>query len=265
MGQPIGILDSGVGGLSVASKIFTHLPHEEILYFGDTANVPYGDKTPQQLRAIVFRILDFFQSRDAKAVVMACNSSSAIVLDDARMRYPMPIFGVIEPAIREALTRSRQKRIGLIANLVTVSSGAHQRMMTRISGNGVRIHPQACPQLVPLVEEGILTGQEADRVLMEYLHPLEARGIDTLILGCTHYPFLEESIRKILGKEVAIIDPAEHTALSLRDMLREKGMERDAGEPSRHEFMVSGDPERFREIGSRLLGRPLGEVKKAPV
>jgi glutamate racemase len=264
MGQPIGILDSGVGGLSVASRIFTHLPHEEILYFGDTANVPYGDKTPEQLRGLVFRILDFFQSKNAKAVVMACNSSSAIVLEDARLRYDMPIFGVIEPAIREALAASRQKRIGLIANLVTVSSGAHQRMMTRISGNGVRIHPQACPQLVPLVEDGVLTGELAEQVLREYLHPLEERGIDTLILGCTHYPFMEESIRKILGNDVTIVDPAEHTALSLRDMLKERGIEREKSEPS-HEFLVSGDPARFREIGSRLLGRPLGEVKKAPV
>jgi len=260
MNRPIGISDSGVGGLSVASRIFTHLPHEEVLYFGDTANVPYGEKTPEQIRTLVFRILDFFLSRDAKAVVMACNSSSALVLEDARKQYPLPIIGVIEPAIKEALRVSPGKKIGLIANAVTVKSGAHQTMMTKISMNGIRILPQACPKLVPLVEQGLLEGPEAESALSEYLIPLENGGMDTLILGCTHYPFLVKTIQKVLARDVRLVDPSEYTALALKEILMAQNSMRDSGS-CRHQFYVSGDPQPFMEVGSVLLGRPLEGVR----
>lgn len=262
---PIGISDSGVGGLSVVSKMFTHLPGEEILYFGDTAHVPYGEKSPEEIRHLVFRILDFFRSRHAKAVVMACNTSSAIVLEEARERYDMPIIGVIEPAIREALRVSRGKKIGLIANGVTASSGVHQKLMTKISGNGVRVLPQACPRLVPLVENGILSGAATDDALAEYLRPLQEKEIDTLILGCTHYPFLESAIRRMLDTPVNLVDPSELTVLSLKEILRARNLQRSSEKPCSHSYYVSGDPEQFREVGSMLLGTSLSRVSKTEI
>jgi glutamate racemase len=265
MNAPIGISDSGVGGLSVVSKMLTHLPEEEILYFGDTAHVPYGEKSPEEIRHLVFRILDFFSSRHAKAVIMACNTSSAIVLEEARQKYDMPIIGVIEPAIREALRVSRGKKIGLIANGVTASSGVHQKLMTKISGNGVRVLPQACPRLVPLVENGILSGTATDDALAEYLRPLQDHGIDTLILGCTHYPFLESSIRKLLDTPVNLVDPSELTVLSLKEILQEKNLQRISTKPCNHTFYVSGDPGQFREVGSMLLGTSIPRVNKTEV
>ncbi|MDQ7825658.1 MAG: glutamate racemase [Candidatus Eremiobacteraeota bacterium] len=260
MKGPIGILDSGVGGLSVASRILAHLPCEEIVYFGDSANVPYGEKKPETIRKLVYRIIDFFVSQKAKAVVMACNSSSALVLEHARKRYAMPIVGVIEPAIQEALRVSRKKSIGLFANAVTVASGAHQETLTRISRNGVKIVPQACPHLVPLVEEGQLWGEETERVLREYLCPIEKSGTDTLILGCTHYPFLEETIRALLSTPLNIIDPGELTALTLKEILGQAGLLSANKEKVSHRFYVSGDAGKFRQVGSKLLGRPLMEV-----
>ncbi len=265
MNTPIGISDSGVGGLSVASKIFEHLPNEEILYFGDTANVPYGEKSPEEITKLVYRIIDFFISKQVKAVIMACNSSSAIVLEEARKHYDIPIIGVIEPAIREALRVTTGKRIGLIANNVTVSSGAHQRHMTRISGNGVRVLPMACPQLVPLVEQGILTGSMAEEALSEYLRPLQAKGIDTLILGCTHYPFMQEAMRKILKNPVSIVDPSDLTAREMKELLAQNDMERSSETPARHTYYVSGDPETFRHTAEILLGRTMDDVIKAEV
>ncbi|MGV8122250.1 MAG: glutamate racemase [Candidatus Xenobiia bacterium LiM19] len=263
--EPIGISDSGVGGLSVASKIMAHLPSEEILYYGDTANVPYGEKSPEQIKKLVFRIVDFFMSCRVKAVVMACNSSSALVLDDARKHYDVPIIGVIEPAVREALRISPGKKIGLIANAVTVKSGAHQSMITNISRNGVRIAPMPCPRLVPLVEQGRLEGLEAESAVREYVLPLEAQGIDTLILGCTHYPFLEKTINKVLKRPIYIVDPAEFTALKLRDILASIDRRSDNEAPVNHRFYVSGDPEPFKTVGSMLLGRPLDSVSRLDI
>lgn len=260
MDAPIGISDSGVGGLSVVSKVFSHLPNEEILYFGDTANVPYGEKSPAEIKRLVYRILDYFVARKVKAVIMACNTSSALVLEEARKSYSLPIIGVIEPAIIEALRVSHGKKIGLIANVATVESNAHQKTMTRVSGNGVRVLPMACPGLVPLVEKGMLSGAEPEQALQGYLRPLEMSGIDTLILGCTHYPFLEQSIRKILSNPICIIDPAELTALSMKKLLEEHRMERNSREAGRHKFVVTADPERFRIVGSKLLGTPIEEV-----
>ncbi len=265
MKEPIGISDSGVGGLSVASKIMKHLPSEEILYFGDTANVPYGEKSPGEIRKLVFRILDFFMSSHVKAVVMACNSSSALVLEDARKHYEVPIIGVIEPAVREALRISPGRKIGLIANAVTVKSGAHQTMITNISRNGVRIAPMPCPKLVPLVEQGLLEGQAAESAVKEYVSPLEDQGIDTLILGCTHYPFLEKTINRTLKRPVYIVDPAELTALELKEILTSLDKRADNGVPVNHRFYVSGDPEPFKTVGSLLMGRPLEGVSSIDI
>lgn len=259
--KPIGISDSGVGGLSVVSRVMELLPRERIVYFADTAHVPYGDKSPEQIRGYVYRILEFFLKRRVKAVVFACNSSSALVLPEVCDRFPVPILGVIEPAVRVTLAQSRNGRLGLIANEATVKSGAYQKAV-EICGNGVRLFSSPCPKLVPLVERGEVAGREARDALSEYLEPLKESRIDTLILGCTHYPFLKGLIAEILGEDVSIIDPAEQVARDLRMLLSDRGLlgENPPGRLAR--FFVSGDPVSFREIASRLLGRSIEHIKK---
>ncbi len=265
MVSPIGLLDSGVGGLSVASRILDILPNEEILYFGDTANLPYGEKSPQQIKEFVFAIIDFFVRQNVKAVVMACNSSTAIALDEAKIRYSIPVIGVIDSGIEEALRLGNHKEVGLFANSVTVASGAHQKALTRISGNGVRIVGQACPKLVPLVENGQLACSEADIAVKEYLNTISNSNADTLILGCTHYPFLEDTIKKIAGDGLKIINPAHLTARTLQALLTEKGLLNPRGTAVNHRYFVSGDPEKFRILGSSLLGKNIDRVETSKI
>ncbi len=260
MAAPIGILDSGVGGLSVTAEIFKQLPFEEILYFGDTANLPYGEKTPEQIKQLVFSIIEFFVANGVKAIVMACNSSTAIVMEEALKIYNMPIIGVIEPAIKEALRIGKTEEVGLFANAVTVASGAHQKILSLFSGNGARIIGKACPKLVPLVEKGLVTGKETEDAICEYINDIKNSSADTLILGCTHYPFLSETIKKIAGDGIKIVDPALETASRLREVLTTNHLLNPEGTHVRHRFMVSGNPDSFRILGSKLLGFNIDNV-----
>ena len=260
--SPIGLLDSGVGGLSVACEIFKILPNEQIYYFGDTANLPYGNKTPQQIKSYVFSVIDFLMESGVKAIVMACNTSTALVLEEAKNKYNIPIIGVIDPGIEESLKVGKQEEVGLFANEATVLSGAHQRAMTRISGNGVRIVGKACPELVPLVESGQILGELAEKALSEYLETILKSSADTLILGCTHYPFLEDTLKKIAPKDLKIINPAALTASKLKSILEDEDLINNSDERFVHHYMVSGDADTFRKIGSKLLGFDIGEVEK---
>ena len=258
--SPIGVLDSGVGGLSVASEIFEALPDERILYFGDTANLPYGNKTPQQIRSYVFSIIDFFLENKTKAIVMACNTSTALVLEEAKNRYDIPIIGVIEPGIKEALKICKKNEVGLFANEATIASGAHQKLMAEISGNSVKIVGQACPKLVPLVESGNTYGEETVKALNEYLETIRSSSADTLILGCTHYPFLGKKLQEIAGNDFKIINPAKLTVQRLKSLLEEKSLLNLKTSHLEHRYVVSGCAESFRKTGSSLLGFDIGWV-----
>lgn len=261
MAAPIGILDSGIGGLSVASKIMQYLPNEEILYFGDTANVPYGEKTPEEIKYLVFSVMDYLMDHNVKAIVMACNTSSALVLEHAKKRYNVPVIGVIDSSAAETVRLAKTGRVGLFANTATVASGAHQKAIDKIAHRNIRVVGQACPKLVPLVERGITQGPEAEQVIREYLRPIEESGADTLILGCTHYPFLQGVIRKVAKKGLKIVDPAELTAKKLRGLLLIYEMMNNKTIQPRHRFIVSGQAEPFRQVGSQVMGRGLSIVE----
>lgn len=256
----IGVFDSGVGGLTVASAISKTLPNEKICYFGDTAHVPYGDRTPEEIIRFVNDIIDFLMTREIKAMVMACNTSSAVVLPRLNGRVKVPVMGVIETASREALKTSSNHRIGVVANPVTVGSGAYVKTIKKISTNGTSVHQSPCKRWVPLIEAGRVTGEEVEEIIRQDVTPLIDAKIDTLILGCTHYPYFVPSLKKVMNHGIKIVDPAESTALQLKEILLERGILSDMENP-RHEFFSSGDPVSFRETGSRFFGKDLGEVK----
>jgi glutamate racemase len=253
---PIGIFDSGLGGLTVASAIFHRLPHDSTIYFGDTARVPYGPKSPKTVRRYSREILAWLLDQGVKAVVVACNTSTAHALDELRAVSAVPVIGVIEPGARAAVRESRLGPIGVIGTAGTVASGAYVRAIHAI--DPVReVRQQACPLFVPLVEEGWFEHDAAELVAREYLAPLEAARVDTLVLGCTHYPLLKPLFRRVLGDAVVQIDSAEETATALRDALTGRGLEAPADVEPFHRFAVSDDAGRFLEVGGRFLGARL--------
>lgn len=260
MNTPIGILDSGIGGLSVLTEINSVLPEEKIIYFGDTANLPYGNKTPAQIQKFVFDILKFFKQKKVKAVVMACNTSSALVLDKARPCFDFPIIGVIEPAVREALKVIRTSQVALFANAATIESGVYDKIMKKYSDNKISVVGKACPYFVSFVESGIFSGAEVDRVVKRYLSAFDNVNADTLILGCTHYPFLEPAIKKADAGRFKLINPAHATALELADILKDKNLENLSGLTPDYKFYVTAQPEKFTETASQLLNKKIDQA-----
>ncbi len=251
-GRAIGIFDSGVGGLTVARLIFSHLPEQEIIYFGDTAHVPYGSRSPRELIKFGDQIVSFLIGLGARVVIAACNTSSSVSLPFLREKYDLPILGMVEPGAKAALEATKNKRVGVIATEATVRSGAYPRAL-RLFDAGVEVFMQACPRFVPLVEAGKLDTPEAREAAAEYLEPLRRAGIDTLVLGCTHYPFLAPVIAEILGPGVKLVDPAEETVKELIALLGGEGSSRSSRNP-RHRFYASGSPRSFYTAGRQFLG-----------
>ncbi|KKM08990.1 glutamate racemase [Clostridiales bacterium PH28_bin88] len=252
---PLGVFDSGVGGLTVAGEIFRQLPAEEIVYLGDTAHVPYGPRAVEELIGFADEIVDFLISQGAKAIVDACNTTSSVALEFLLSKYDIPIIGVVEPGVKAALRHTVSGRVGVIATEATIMSAAHRRKVQQLEP-AVQVYGQACPLFVPLVESGETNSGKVRQVAREYLAPLMDQGIDTLILGCTHYPFLVPVLKEVLGPDVNLVDPAWETVRQLGRLLEEKGLTgRDKGTVSpQHRFYVTGAVEPFREVGQRLLG-----------
>ncbi|MGD7001941.1 glutamate racemase [Corynebacterium halotolerans] len=261
---PIGIFDSGVGGLTVARTIMDQLPHESIIYLGDTANGPYGPLPIAEVRQHATRIADELVERGCKMLVIACNTASAAFLRDARERYDVPVVEVIQPAVRRAVATTRNGRVGVIGTVGTIKSGAYQDMFA--ANPNVQVHAQACPSFVDFVERGITTGRQILGVAEAYLEPLQSSGVDTLVLGCTHYPLLSGVIQLAVGEGVTLISSSEESAkavvreLSLRDLLAEPGEQ----EPTRV-FESTGDPEIFEKLSARFLGPGLDHAVKSPI
>ncbi len=256
---PIGIFDSGFGGLTVARAVLDQLPHEPVLYLGDTARQPYGSKPIGEVREYALECLDHLVDKGVKALVIACNSASAAVLRDARERYPVPVAEVIFPATRRAVAATRNNRVGVICTEATRASMAYVDAFA--AAPQVRLTAQACPRFVELVERGVTSGPEALAVARIYLGPLLDDGIDTLILGCTHYPLLTGVIAYVLGDSVTLVSSAEETAKDVYAMLLRNGLERSPGRPPpEHRFLTTGQPGEFREIGQRFLGPELDVV-----
>jgi glutamate racemase len=256
---PIGIFDSGFGGLTVARAVLDQLPHEPVLYLGDTARQPYGQKPIGEVREYALECLDHLVDQGVKALVIACNSASAAVLRDARERYPVPVIEVIHPATRRAVAASRTGRIGVICTRATAESMAYEDAFT--AAPHVILHTQACPRFVDFVEAGVTSGPELLAVAHEYLDPLTSYGVDTLVLGCTHYPLLTGAVSYVMGDGVTLVSSAEETAKDVYGLLVRHGLERDPALPTpEHRFLTTGQPEEFARIGRRFLGPELESV-----
>ncbi len=257
---PVGIFDSGLGGLTVAHALFERLPGESTLYFGDTARVPYGPKSADTVRRYSLEILDWLVRQRVKAVVVACNTSTAHALADLERAAPVPVIGVIEPGARAAAAAAHGRPIGVIGTAGTIGSGAYASALARLAP-GVEVHGRACPLLVPLVEEGWFSHPATRLIADEYLAPLRAVGVGTLVLGCTHYPLLTPLLQEAAGPEVILIDSARETARTVAAALEAAGLLAPPGAPVVHRFAVSDDPERFAAVGARFLGERLGEAE----
>lgn len=264
--QPIGIFDSGVGGLTVMSELIRQLPKESIIYFGDNQHVPYGQRSLSEVRSFVFQIITYLQSQNVKLVVIACNTATAAGLVEAQQHFSLPIVGVIEPGARGAVMATKNRRIGVIGTEGTIASGAYVKAIKALDA-GATVYAVACPKFVEIIESGIV--HQADmfppstyEVAERYLEPLLKEEIDSLILGCTHYPFLKDILYDICGNKVALISSAEETAAEVEAILKRKGRLREADGRPKYRFMATGDTERFRLLGSRFLGRGIEVVKK---
>jgi glutamate racemase len=248
---PIGIFDSGFGGLTVARSVIDQLPHESVLYVGDTARAPYGPKPIAEVREYALECLDHLVEQGVKALVIACNSASAAMLRDARERYDVPVTEVILPATRRAVAASRTGRIGVICTRATAESMAYDDAFA--AAPHVELHTQACPRFVPFVEAGITSGDELLAAAHDYLDPLTSAGVDTLILGCTHYPLLTGVISYVMGDNITLVSSAEECAKDVYRMLTSTGLIRESGEPT-YRFLTTGAPDNFETIGRRFLG-----------
>jgi glutamate racemase len=254
---PIGILDSGLGGLTVARAIYERLPGESTIYFGDTARVPYGPKSPETVRRYSREILHWLLAQGVKLVVVACNTSTAHALSVLRQESPVPVIGVIEPGARAAIRASSGGPIGVIGTAGTVASNAYARAIHALAP-AIGVEQVACPLFVPLAEEGWFDHPATELVAREYLRPLQQAGVDVLVLGCTHYPLLKPLLGRIMGPAVRLIDSAEETAAAVAEALREGSLEAPMGGKVYHRFVVSDDEPRFRQIGARFIGDRLG-------
>lgn len=252
--RPIGIFDSGVGGLTVARQIEELLPNEDVVYFGDTARVPYGTKSRQTVTKFSVENVELLMRHDVKMIVVACNTASALALDFLKRCFRVPIIGVIEPGARSAVSATRNKTVGVIGTRATVSSGAYEKAIKRMDRN-ISVVAKCCPLFVPLVEEGWAGKRIAYDIASTYLNPLKARRVDTLVLGCTHYPILAGVIKRVMGSSVRLIDSAKEVAKEARGVLMANGLLKDSGRAGQCTFMVSDEPAHFAKMGERFLRR----------
>lgn len=259
--RPIGVFDSGLGGLTVMSAVMKLMPHEDILYFGDTAHVPYGSKSKEAVTGYALGIAAFLRANNIKLLVVACNTASAVALDALRRSCDIPVLGVIEPGAKAALAATRNGRIGIIGTEGTIRSGSYPAAISRLEKKAW-VFSHACPLFVPLVEEGWIDHKVTDLVAQEYLSGMTAKKIDTLVLGCTHYPLLKNVLQKTAGPSIKLIDSAATTAEEVMQTLTAAGMHNTQARAGKHRFFVSDIPHKFKEVGRRCLGRPITPVEK---
>jgi glutamate racemase len=259
--RPVGVFDSGVGGLTVVSELKKFLPGERIVYFGDTARVPYGTKSKETVTRFSVENTELLMKHDVKMVIVACNTASSLALEFLRRCFRVPIIGVIEPGARAAAKVTRNNRVGVIGTQATVNSGSYGRAIKK-ANPGIRLFAQSCPLFVPLVEEGWTDKAVTREIATIYLSGLKKSGIDTLIMGCTHYPLLKGVIRKALGERIALIDSAREVATEARDILDAAGLLNKSAKRGADAFYASDEPARFMRIGRRFLRRQIKCLKQ---
>lgn len=261
--SPIGVFDSGVGGLTVAREIMRNLPNEDIVYFGDTARVPYGSKSKDNIIRYSRQIIHFLQTKGVKAIVIACNTASALALETVKDEFDIPIIGVVEPGARAALAVTKTKKIGVIGTEATVRSAMYEKIIQGIEPE-VTVLAKACPLFVPLVEEGFKKHHVTDEIIDYYLASLKESDIDALILGCTHYPLLRSKIREYVGEKITLVNPAYETAMDLKVMLQENDMENPdvEGDHGSYSFYVSDAADKFKQFANSILPYDIETTKQ---
>ncbi len=251
---PIGVFDSGVGGLTVVREIIRQLPNENIVYFGDTARVPYGSKSQNTIIRFSEQIIRFLQTKQVKAIVIACNTASALALESVRDEFEVPILGVVVPGAKAAVEATVNGKVGVVGTEATVQSGMYTKVIQRMNSE-IQVLEKACPLFVPLIEEGFKEHHVTQEIIDFYLDSMKKTDIDTMILGCTHYPLLRSKIRTYMGEQIQIVNPAYETAMNLRNLLKEKDMVNDGTgeEVSQYQFFVSDAAEKFRRFANTVV------------
>lgn len=261
-GRPIGIFDSGFGGLTVARAVMDLLPHEDIVYIGDTGRYPYGPRPLDEVRGFARQIArKLVEEHDVKLIVVACNTAAAAGLEGLCGEGDVPVLSVIEPGVRAVLRATTSGRVGVIGTVGTVASGAYQRAVAEFGAEGIDLTCAACPGFVEFVERGELDSDQVYVLAERLLAPVRDAKVDALLLGCTHYPFLARTISDVVGREVVLVSSADETAFELKDLLHQRGLERTGPETGHHRWISSGDIETFRRLGRRLLGPELDSVE----
>lgn len=259
--RPIGIFDSGVGGLTVLKEIFMALPSENTIYLGDTARVPYGIRSPETVTRYSFENTRFLSSKDIKILVIACNTASSVSLDAVRTHFSVPVVGVIEPGAKAAVAASAKKKIGVIGTEATVRSGSYTRAIKKIDSSA-EVFSMPCPLFVPLVEEGWTEGSITEMIAEKYLADIKQKDIDTLVLGCTHYPLLKPVLSQVMGDAVTLIDSAIETAREIHGILEKQSLLNTSGQTPKHQFYVTDSPQKFLAVGQRFLGADIDYIEK---
>jgi glutamate racemase len=262
--RPIGVFDSGIGGLTVLKEILRELPQESTIYLGDTARVPYGIRSAETVMRYSFENTKFLSSKDIKILVIACNTASSVSLDALKNSMAIPVLGVIEPGAKAAVHATRNRKIGVIGTSATIQSNAYTTAIHAIDP-AIKVFGLACPLFVPLVEEGWITGNIAMMIAKQYLDGIKEKGIDTLVLGCTHYPLLKKVISDVMGEEVTLIDSAVETSQAIKTVLAMFELGRNQKPFPRREFYVTDSPDRFVKVGENFLGEKINHIEQIVV
>ncbi|MFS0865551.1 glutamate racemase [Fredinandcohnia sp. 179-A 10B2 NHS] len=264
MKRPIGIIDSGVGGLTVAREIIRQLPKEEIIYLGDNARCPYGPRPKDEVRQFTWELTNYLLSFDIKMLVIACNTATALVLDEIQAQLPIPVIGVVYPGARTALKVTKNNYVGVIGTVNTIESGAYEIALKAIN-NQITVESLACPRFVPLVEAGKFDGEEADGIVADSLEGLKGKELDTLILGCTHYPLLRSTIQQYLGDGIKLIDSGAETAREVSTVLYYSGMLNKGARKKDHLFLTTGEKDIFQKIATNWFEEPVENVRSVKI
>jgi glutamate racemase len=258
--RPVGVFDSGVGGLTVLHECLVTMPHEDFVYLGDHARLPYGPRPLEEIRRFAREIGAFLESEDVKLILVACNAATSAALPQLQEDLSVPVVGVITPEAHAAVQATRNRRIGLLATEATVAAGRYRDLVLALDA-GVSFEAVACPLLVPLIEGDEPYGSETEQAVRAYAAPIKAAGVDTVILGCTHYPLIRQIFQRVFGRDVTLVFSAEETAREVAETLARKGIENEPSREGRYRFLTTGDPDAFREMGRRFLQFPIGEVE----
>jgi glutamate racemase len=262
--RAIGVFDSGVGGLTVLHECLVTLPHEDFVYLGDHARLPYGPRPLEELRRFAREIGGYLEAQDVKLIVVACNSATAAALPELQTELRVPVVGVITPEAHAAVQATRNRRIGLLATEATVRAGRYEELVRTLDA-GAQLLSVACPRLVPLIEGDDPFGAETSEAVREVAAPLKGAGVDTVILGCTHYPLIRPILQRVFGRDVTLVFSAEETAHEVAETLARKGIENDPAREGSYRFLTTGAPDAFRELGRRFLQLPIEEVEHVEI